>query len=79
MVKIFVRLLKLYIKEMLNICRSSSVRVHSRQSLKRLILCLAFICVLIIVQFLIYAMTSLIVNVIAYTIAGIIVTAKENV
>ena len=77
-VKIFIRLLKLFIKEVANIFRSSSLRTNSKQSVKRLVLCLAFICVLIIVQFLIYAMTSLIVNVIAYTLAGIIVTAKET-
>ena len=77
-VNIFLRLLILFVKDIIRIFRTEQMRRNTLSSVERCILYGSFICVLIIVHFLTFALVLLFVNAIGYTLAGVIVTANDT-
>ena len=77
-VNIFFRLLKLFMIDIVYIFKTKQIRINTLSSVVRCILYGSLILVLIIVHFLTLVLLALLVNVIGYTLAGIIVTANET-
>lgn len=78
-VNIFLRLLIVFIKDIVNIFRSRKIRSDTVKSVEKCVLYISLICVLLIVHLLVFALVSLIVNIVAYTLVAAIVTAKSTV
>lgn len=78
-INIFLRLLIVFIKDIVKIFTSRQIRSNTIKSVEKCILYVCLIAVLFIVHLLVFALVSLIVNIVAYTLVAAIVTAKATV
>ena len=78
-INIFLRLLIVFVKDIVNIFRSRQIRNDTVKSVEKCILYISLICVLFMVHLFVFALVSLIVNIVAYTLVAAIVTAKSTV
>ena len=78
-VNIFLRLFIIFMKDILNIFLSREIRNNPLKSAKKCSVYILLICLLFIVHFFVFALVSLVVNMVAYTLVGVIVTANATV
>ena len=77
-VNIFLRLLIVFIKDIVKIFSSRQIRNNTSKSVQKCILYISLIFVLFIVHLLLFALVSLLVNIVAYTLVACLVTAKAT-
>ena len=77
-VNIFLRLLIVFIKDISNIFSSRQIRNNTLKSIEKCILYISLIFVLFIVHLLLFALVSLLVNIMAYTLVACLVTAQRT-
>ena len=78
-VNIFFRLCYNFIKDIINIFSTRQIKFSTSKSLQRFALYMSLICMLFIVHLFVFALVSLLVNIVCYTLVAVIVTAKETV
>lgn len=77
-VNIFLRLLIVFIKDIVKIFTTRQLRNNTSKSVARCILYISLILVLFIVHLLLFALVSLVVNILAYTLVACLVTAQAT-
>ena len=78
-VNIFIRLFIVFIKDTIAIFTSRQITKSTLTSLRKCSVYISLIILLFIVHFLVFAFVSLVVNMVAYTLVGIIVSAQSTV
>ena len=77
-INVFLRLSVSFIKDIIDIFRKRQYFLDPRLAIERCVLYEALLLALFLVNLLVYALMSLLVNIVAYTLAGMIVTANET-
>ena len=77
-VNIFLRLLIVFIKDIVKIFTTRQIRNNTSKSIEKCILYISLILVLFIVHLLAFALVSLVVNILAYTLVACLVTAQAT-
>ena len=78
-VNVFFRLFILFLKDIVKIFSTKLIRDDFRKATEKLVIYISLIVVLFILQFFLFALVSLVVNVVAYTFVAVIVTAQQTV
>ena len=78
-VNVFFRLFILFLKDIGKVFSTKLIRDDIKKATEKLIIYTSLIVVLFILQFFVFALVSLVVNVIAYTFVAVIVTAQQTV
>ena len=77
-VNIFIRLLIVFIKDIVRIFTTRQIRSNTSKSVEKCVLYITLIFVLFFVHLLVFALVSLVVNIVAYTLVACLVTAQST-